>query len=104
MMAVGGSRQGVTALPQCRPDPEGRRAEMASAREKLVADVARCRRQADAARLAPGGSVDLFLVADLQAAGNLLGHEDRIAHLTAGHAVLGLHFLPELDRTELELG
>src|ERR1700752_5242368 len=77
---------------------------MSSARKQLVANVARCRRQADTARLAPGRPVDLFLVADLQAARNLLGDEDRVAHPAARLAIPGLHFLPELDRADLELG
>src|SRR5262245_63400044 len=77
---------------------------MRSARKQLVANIARRRRQADTARLAPCRLVDLLLVADLQAARNPLGDEDGITHPAARLAVPGLHFLPKLDRADLELG
>src|SRR5689334_3804754 len=84
-----------------RADASARRPP--SARKQLVADVARGGGQADAAGLAPGRLVDLFLVADLQAPRNLLGHEDRVAHSAAGPAIPGLHFLPKFHRPKLEL-
>src|SRR5579864_2762584 len=73
-------------------------------RKQLVPDVARGRGQADAARLAPGGAIDLVLVADEEITPGLLGDKDRIAHPAAVVPVLGLDLFPQPQPAELELG
>lgn len=73
-------------------------------RKELVPDIPRRGRKSNAARLTPDSSVDLVLVANGQGTGCFSGDKDRVAHLSAGAAVLRFYFLPEPDAPELELG
>ena len=63
-------------------------------------DVSGSRRQPDAARLAPDGPIDLIFIADLQCAGCLSDHEDRIAHLATGTPILDGNLFPEADTSK----
>src|SRR5690242_8169822 len=90
---------------QCRHDERQitKTQQQSPLRKQLVPDVTRGCGEPDPARLAPGGAVDLALVADGEAARRLLGDEDGVAHPAAGMAVPGLDLFPEAQPSELQL-
>lgn len=70
----------------------------------MLDDVSGSRCQPDAARLAPDGTIDLVLIADLQRARCLPDDEDRITHLSTGPTILGGDLFPETDTSQSQLG
>ena len=69
---------------------------LTSLAKELIADVARSRRQPDAARFMPGCPIYFSLVANGEMTGSFLRDEYRIAHLPSRFGVLGLDLFPEL--------
>ena len=71
--------------------------------KKLVADVARCWREANAARFAPDGSIDLVFVANCKISRRLACEKNCVAHLTPRALVFRLDLFPEFQRPEPQL-
>src|SRR5260370_37487195 len=65
-------------------------------------DVARCWRQTNAARLAPGCLIDFLFVPNFQTTGRFRCDEDRVTHYPARTTDLGFNFLPKPKASKFE--